>query len=50
MVSHNPSEINQNQLLDDRFPNLGSGDVIVLGTANLSFNMELSSKADPNRK
>ena len=31
-----------------RFPNLGSDDVIVLGAANLSFNIELSSKADPN--
>ena len=31
------------------FPNLGSDDVIVPGMANLSFNIELSSKADPNR-
>ena len=29
------------------FPNLG---IIVPGMANLSFNIELSSKADPNRK
>ena len=33
-----------------RFPHLGSDDAIVPGTANLSFNIELSSKADPNRK
>ena len=33
-----------------RFPNLGSDDAIVPGTVNLSFNIELSSKADPNRK
>ena len=32
-----------------RFPNLGSNDVIIPGTANLSFNIELSSTADPNR-
>ena len=32
-----------------RFPNLGSDDAIIPGTANLSFNIELSSTADPNR-
>ena len=32
-----------------RFPNLGSDDVIVPGTANLSFNIELSSTADTKR-
>ena len=47
--THNPSEIDQSQLLLVRFPNLGSDDVIVPGMANLSFNIELSSKADPNR-
>ena len=31
------------------FPNLGSDDVIVPGTANLSFNIELSSAVDANR-
>ena len=31
------------------FPNLGSDDVIVPGTANLSFNIELTSIADTNR-
>ena len=49
IVTHNPSEIDQNQLLLVRFPNLGSDDVIVPGTANLSFNIELSSTVDANR-
>ena len=49
IVTHNPSEIGQNQLLLVRFPNLGSDDVIIPGTANLSFNIELSSTTDPNR-
>ena len=31
------------------FPNLGSDDVIIPGTANLSFNIELSSAIDANR-
>ena len=49
IVTHNPSEIDQAQLLEVKFPNLGSNDVIIPGTANLSFNIELSSTADPNR-
>ena len=49
IVTHNPSKIDQNQLLEVRFPNLGSNDVIVPGTANLSFNIELSSTADLKR-
>ena len=49
IVTHNPSEIDQNQLLLVRFPNLGSDDVIIPRTANLSFNIELSSTADTNR-
>ena len=49
IVTHNPSEIDKNQLLLVRFPNLGSDDVIIPGMANLSFNMELSSTADPKR-
>ena len=49
IVSHNPSEIGQKQLLLVRFPNLGSDDVIIPGMANLSFNIELSSTADPKR-
>ena len=49
IVTHNPSEIDQNQLLLVRFPNLGSDNVIVPGTANLSFNTELTSTADQKR-
>ena len=49
IVTHNPSEIDQNQLLLVRFPNLGNDDVIIPETANLSFNIELTSTADPNR-
>ena len=49
VVTHNPSETDQNQLLLVRFPNLGSDSIIVPGTVNLSFNIELFSKADPNR-
>ena len=46
IVTHNPSEIDQNQLLMVKFPNLGSDDVIISETVNLSFNTELSSTAD----
>ena len=49
IVTHNPSEIYQNQELLVRFPNLGSDDVIIPGTANLSFNIELTSTVDANR-
>ena len=49
IVTHNPSEIDQAQLLLVRFPNLGSDEVIVPGTANLSLNIELSSTVDANR-
>ena len=49
IVTHNPSEIDQTQLLLVRFPNLGSDDVIVPGMANLSFNIEFSSTIDANR-
>ena len=49
IVTHNPSKIDQNQLLLVRFPNLGSDDVNVPGTTNLSFNIELSATADPKR-
>ena len=49
IISHNPTEIDQNQLLLIRFPNLSSEDVIVPGTVNLSFNIELTSTADVNR-
>ena len=49
IVTHNPSEIDQNQLLEVRFPNLGSDDIIIPGMVNLSFNIELSSTADTRR-
>ena len=49
IVTHNPSEIGQNQLLMVKFPNLASDDVIIPRTVNLSFNIELTSTADPNR-
>ena len=49
IVTHNSSEIDQSQLLLVRFPNLGSDNVIIPGTANLSFNIELSTIADPKR-
>lgn len=49
IVTHNPSEIDQNQLLLVRFPNLGSDDVIVPGTSKLSFDVELDSKVDTKR-
>ena len=52
-TTHVPSEIDENELLTVRFPNLGSNDVIVPGTSKLSFKVDLSStggNADANRK
>ena len=49
IFTHNPSIIDQKELLTVRFSNLGSDDVIVPGMANLSFNIELTSTADPKR-
>ena len=49
IVTHNPSEIDQAQLLLVMFPNLGSDDNIIPETANLSFNIELSTTVDTNR-
>ena len=49
IVTHNPSEVDQAQALLVRFPNLGSDDVIIPGTANISFNIELTSTVDTNR-
>ena len=49
IVTHNPSKIDQAQLLKVKFPNLGSDDIIIPGMANLSFNTELSSTVDANR-
>ena len=40
---------NQAQLLEVKFPNLGSDDIIIPGMANLSFNTELTSTAGPKR-
>ena len=39
IVTHNPSEIDQAQLLLVMFLNLGSDDVIVPGMANLSLTL-----------
>ena len=49
IVTHNPNEIDQNQELLVRFPNLGGDDVIIPRMANLSFNTKLSSTADLNK-
>ena len=49
IVTHNPSEIDQAQLMEVKFPNLGSDDVIIPGTTNPSFNNELTSTTDQNR-
>ena len=49
IVTHNPSEIDQAQELLVRFPNLGSDDIIIPRTVNLSFNIELTSAIDANR-
>ena len=49
IVTHNPSAIDQAQELLVRFSNLGSDDVIIPGTANLSFYIELTSAVDANR-
>ena len=48
-MSLDPSEIDQAQLLEVKFPNIGSDDVIISGTANLSFNIELTSTVNANR-
>ena len=49
IVTHNPSEIDQAREMLLRFPNLDSDDVIIPGTVNLSFNIELASAVDANR-
>ena len=49
IIMHNPSGIDQNQLLLVRFPNLGSDHVIIPETTNLSFNIKLSSMAGLKR-
>ena len=49
IVTHNPSEIDQAQEPLVRFPNLGSDNIIIPVTVNLSFNIELTSTVDANR-
>ena len=49
IVTHSPSEIDRAQELLVRFPNLGSDDIIIPGTANISLNIELTSAIDTNR-
>ena len=49
ITMHNSCEIDQNQLLLVKFPNLGSDNIIMPGTVNLSFNTELSLTADTKR-
>ena len=44
IVTHNPSETDQNQLLLVRFANLGSDDAIAPETANLSFNSSCTKR------
>ena len=50
IVTHNPNKIDQAQELLVRFPDLGSGDIIIWGMANVSFNIELTSVVDANRR
>ena len=47
IVTHNPSEIDQNQKLLVRFPNLFSD--LFPGMANISFNIKFTSTVDANR-
>ena len=49
VINNNPSTIDQGQTLSVRFPNLGSNDVIVPGTARVAFKINLSSESDANR-
>ena len=49
ITTNNPSTIDENQLLVVRFPNLGPEDLIVPGSARLSFKIDLESGSDPNR-
>ena len=49
IATHDPSTVDQNELILVEFPNLGSDNVIVPGTVNLSFNIELFSMADSKR-
>ena len=44
IVTHIPSQIDQNQLMLVRFPNLGSDNIIVPGIVNLFFNIKLDNR------
>ena len=48
VVTNNPATIDQNQQLLVRFPNLGSNNVVVPGSARLAFTISLTS-TDANR-
>jgi len=48
VVTNNPSTIDANQTLTVRFPNLGTNDVIVPGTARIAFNIVLDGGKDNN--
>ena len=50
VVTNNPSQIDQNQILNVRFPNLGSNDVIVPGSVRLAFNITLNTSKDATTK
>ena len=47
--TYNPSTIDQGGILSVRFPDLGRDDVIVPGSAKLSFKITLNSDDDANR-
>ena len=49
VLTNNPSTIDEGQRLIVSFPNLGPHDVIVPGTARLSFRITLESDTDANR-
>ena len=49
IITHNPNEVDQNQLLLVRFPDLGSDNVTIPGMANLSFNFKLDSTDDKDK-
>jgi len=49
VVTNNPSTIDPNQTLIVWFPNLGTNDVIVPGTARIAFNIVLDGGEDDNR-
>ena len=48
--THVPANIDQTGILTVRFPDMGPNDVIVPGTAKLSFKIVLNSSSDANRK